>query len=328
MDEHARRPALTAVVPAVDDYATILEVLRAVEDQTAIADVELLLVSDSLERLAAPADFAARHPRARVIEARRPLLLNEARTIGIERASADFVLLLEDHCLPMRDCMARIIERAREGRWAVVGPGFESANRCSAWGHAANLLTYGEWMGYGEAEERSFVSGYSSAWRRESLKRLASHLEREIAIPSRLQQRLRRSGERLCFEPRAVMLHWEASYPAAVARILFRQGLAMGVIRRGDSPAAARLWASLLVPGLALHRALRGVRAWLRTRPRPARALVAIPALALVWCGGELAGYWTRDAAHALRDASDVERRRQPFIDAAREPIQRPWADS
>jgi len=159
-DADTPEPALTVIVPAVDDYATVVEVLRAVEDQTAAGDLELLLVADSLGRLSAPADFATRHPRVRVIEAGRPLLLNEARALGIDRARAAFVFLLEDHCLPMRDCMEQLIGRIREGRWAVVGPGFESGNSYSFWGQAANLLTYGEWMGYERAEERPFVAGY------------------------------------------------------------------------------------------------------------------------------------------------------------------------
>ena len=322
----ANQPGLTVIVAAVDDYATVLEALRAVEDQTAFADIELLVVLDSLTRFAAPADFAELHPRARVLEAGRPLLLNEARAIGIEHARADFVLLLEDHCLPTRDCLANIIARLREGRWSVVGPAFASGNRHSVWGRAANLLTYGEWMGYGRAEARAFVSGYSSAWRRESLRRLGPALEQELAIPSRLQQRLRQAGEHLYFEPSAVMLHWEASYLRHVGRILLKQGLGMGFVRQGASPLLGKLRASLLVPGLVLHRTLRGARAWSRTRTRSLRVLLAIPGLSLIWCAGELLGYWTRDAQQAVRGVSEVERNRQPFIDEEREPIRRPWS--
>ncbi len=71
-------------------------------------------------------------------------------------------------------------------------------------------------------------------------------------------------------------------------------------------------------------RTLRGVLAWTRTRPRSLQVLLVQPWLALVWCSGELVGYWTRDADRALRGVSDVERKRQPFIDGAREPIRRP----
>jgi hypothetical protein len=320
------RPLLTVIVAAVDDHATVVEALRAVEDQTAFADIELLVVLDSLAGFAAPTDFATLHPRARVVEVGRPLLLHQARAIGVEHALAEWVFFLEDHCLPARDCLASVIARLREGRWSVVGPGFASGNRHSVWGRAANLLTYGEWMGFKQSEARAFVSGYSSAWRRESLRRLGPGLEQELAIPSRLQQRLRRAGEQLFFEPAAVMLHWEASYLRQVSRILFRQGLGMGFIRQGASRLAGKLAASMIFPALVAHRALRGARAWWRTRSRSPRVLFAIPLLSLVWCVGELLGYWTRDAEQALGGVSQVERKRQPAIDSEREPIRRPWA--
>ena len=320
------KPELTVILAAVDDYETVAETIRAVEDQTAVDQLELLIVLDAFARFSAPADFAARHPRARVFEAGRPLLLNEARAIGIDNANADFVFLLEDHCLPTRDCMARVIERIREGRWAVIGPAIVCGNRHSVYGKAANLLTYGEWMGFEQGQERRYVSGYSSAWRREALRRLDCPLGAELAIPSRLQERLREAGEHLFFEARAVMLHWEASHLRDVSRILWGQGTGMGFIRHGSSKVAGKVMASLLFPALVLHRTLRGCRAWLRTRTRSLRVLFALPLLALIWSSSEILGYWTRRGPEALRGVSEVERKRQPFIDATREPIARPWA--
>ncbi len=324
MDMTGKRPVLTVMVAAIDDYDTVSEALCAVEEQTAVEELELLVILDSLAGFGAPADFPARHPRARVIETGRRLMLHEARAIGVELAAAAYVFLLEDHCLPSPDCMAKIIARIRESRWSVIGPVFKSGNRHSIYGQAANLLTYGEWMGYKKAEGRPYVSGYSSAWRTASLRALAPHLERELAIPNRLQERLRRSGERLLFEPQAVMLHWEASRPADVRRILFRQGIGMGYIRHGNSGTLSRTFASLLALPLLLHRTLRAVRAWRRTRSPSLRIMAAIPLLALVWCAGELIGYWTRDERQALNGVSEVERKRQPFIDAEHEPIRRP----
>jgi len=99
----------------------------------------------------------------------------------------------------------------------------------------------------------------------------------------------------------------------------------MGFIRQGSSSLAGKARASLLVPLLVLHRTLRGGRAWHRTHTRSLRVLIAIPVLALIWCAGEFMGYWTRRARQALSGVSEVERKRQPFVDAAREPIRRPW---
>ena len=48
MGAKINRPLLTVIVPAVDDYRTVFEAIRAVEDQTAFALLELLLVIPSL----------------------------------------------------------------------------------------------------------------------------------------------------------------------------------------------------------------------------------------------------------------------------------------
>ena len=204
------------IVPAVDDYRTVFEAIRAVEDQTAFARLELLLVIPSLAGFAAPADFASRHPRARLIENGRRTQLHEARAIGIREALADWVFLLEDHCLPFPDCMENLLNRISK-TWEVVGPAIVCGNRRSVFGKAANLLTYGEWMGCSEAGERRYVTGYSSVWRRETLLQLGPVLEWELAIPSRLQKWLRARGKRLFFEPAAVMVHWEASWLGGIS---------------------------------------------------------------------------------------------------------------
>ena len=193
------KPELTIILAAVDDYLTVFEAIRSIELQSVAEKLELLIVIESLTSFSAPDDFQTRHPMARVLQAGRPLMLNEARAIGFELASADYGFILEDHCLPKQDCMEQIIHRIHQNKWSVIGPSIEHGNTHSIPGRATNLLTYGEWMGHSRAEERNFVSGYSSAWRCSSLRKLGNHLEKELAIPSRLQQRLKQSGEQIYF---------------------------------------------------------------------------------------------------------------------------------
>ena len=89
--------------------------------------------------------------------------MNEARALGIAAARAPYVLILEDHCLPYADCLEKLLGRLEDG-WSAVGPGFVSGNRESAIGVAANLLTYGQWMGHRQGEERRFIAGFNSAF--------------------------------------------------------------------------------------------------------------------------------------------------------------------
>ena len=318
------KPELTIILAAVDDYLTVFEAIRSIELQSVAEKLELLIVIESLTSFSAPDDFQTRHPMARVLQAGRPLMLNEARAIGFELASADYGFILEDHCLPKQDCMEQIIHRIHQNKWSVIGPSIEHGNTHSIPGRATNLLTYGEWMGHSRAEERNFVSGYSSAWRCSSLRKLGNHLEKELAIPSRLQQRLKQSGEQIYFAAEATMLHWEASYWRPIIWILFSQGKGMGYIRRGNSSLGSKIIGSLLAPLIAASRTVRGLRAWWRTGAGSMQVALAIPVLALIWTAGELVGYWSSRGQEALRGVSNVERKRQPYIDAIREPIRCP----
>lgn len=325
-DLHSPRPVLSLVIAGVDNYRTVFETLRACEEQTIVDKLELLVVIQSLHDFDAPDNFAARHPRVRLVETGHPMLLNQARYIGLVQAKADFVFMLEDHCLPARDCMERIYRRIQQGTWCVIGPSIVSGNRYSMYGKAANLLTYGEWMGYTQAQERRYVTGYSSAWRRDALLRLEPNVEKDLTVPNRLQERLVASGERLYFEPAAVMLHWEASSARDICRILFRQGKGMGYIRCSDANFSRRVAKSLAYPLLIAYRTVRAARAWRRTNNSSWKVLAVIPFFAVVWCTGELFGYWTHDGAAAIAAVSEVERKRQPYIDEEREPLRRPWA--
>lgn len=131
-------------------------------------------------------------------------------------------------------------------------------------------------------------------------------------------------GKRIYFAPEAVMVHWEASYWRAVVSILFRQGIGMGFIRRGQARLASKSIGTLLIPLIAGYRGIRGLRAWWRTRNSSLAVALAIPALAVVRTAGELVGYWRLGGQQALRGVSDVERHRQPLINAQREPIRCP----
>ena len=317
--------ALSVILAAIDDYPTIAEALASAEEQTAVHDLEILLVVEDFARFAAPDDFKTRHPRVEVIDVGRPLLLHEARAIGVERARGEFVFLLEDHALPEPDCLQFILERIREGTWSVIGPAFRNANQRFSWGHAANLLTYGEWMGYTEGEERRFVAGFSSAWRRSDLERFSQTLVDDLAIPNRLQQRLRRVGARFYFEARARILHWEPSSRTDVSWILTQQGRGMGFVRRGAGALPGKLGASLLWPGLAAYRAARGIRAALRKGDVSPRLFARVAWLAVVWSSAELVGSWSSDGDLCLSGVSTVERQRQTVIDGDAEPIERPW---
>lgn len=317
-------PRLTVALAAIDDYATIEQVHLCLEEQTIREELEIQFICRDRERLALPADFSRRFPDIVVLEGGDGLLLNEARALGIAAARAPYVLILEDHCLPFADCLEKLLARLEEG-WSAVGPGFVSGNQESAVGVAANLLTYGQWMGYRQGEERSFIAGFNSAFPTGLLLERGDQLSEDMVTPSTLQQSLAAAGHRFWFEPAAVMAHWESSSLGGVRQILMKNGRGMGMLRARGRGLAWKILRTLVSPALAAYRGLRGARTWLRAGQGRIAALLLMPPLAVLWTLGELQGYWSSDHRAAIEGSSEVERNRQRFVDDTREPIRKSW---
>jgi Glycosyl transferase family 2 len=310
---------MSVVLAALDDYTIIEQVHWCVEAQTIRPDLEVILVCRSEEALDLPDRFTESYPDIVVIEMGDEVLLNEARAAGARRASAPYVLILEDHCLPFPDCLERMVSRLREG-WTAVGPALVSGNTVSRVGIAANFLTYGQWMGCKRGGQRSFVAGYNSAFSLETILARGDRLTQDLIAPSALQMELAREGHRFYFEHRAVMAHWEASTFRGVRRILSGNGRALGMVRARRWSTAQKVLASLLNPILIGSRFLRGVAAFSRAETRHVASLMLLMPLALLWTLAELGGYWCTNAREAIEGMSDVERNRQRFVDP-REPI-------
>jgi hypothetical protein len=73
------------------------------------------------------------------------LLFHQARALAIRRATADYVMLAEDHCPPDPSWAQAILKRIAEG-WDAVGPALRSGNPATLWSQSTFLLGYGQWM--------------------------------------------------------------------------------------------------------------------------------------------------------------------------------------
>lgn len=317
-------PRMTVALAAIDDYAIIEQVHQCLEAQSIRRELEIQFICRNRQSLQLPEDFAECYPDITIIEGGDSLLLNKARALGVLKARAPYVLILEDHCLPDPDCLERMVERLEQG-WSAVGPAFVSGNRASCLGIAANLLTYGEWMGHKAGGKRPFIAGYNSAFATRVLKDRGDHLVIDLVTPSTLQQALSRQGHEFYFEARAVMAHWESSTFSGIRVILGKNGRGMGMLRARRWNGWRKLTATLVSPLLAGYRMLRGAVTWRRVRGSPVSSLLWLPPLALLWTAGEVRGYWSADRQAAVRGVSEVERNRQRFVDGEREPIRKSW---
>jgi hypothetical protein len=313
----------SVVLAAIDDYSIVEEVHRCLEGQTIRKALELILVCRTEQSLALPPGFQTTFPDVVIVEAGERALLNDAREVGVRRASTPYVLIIEDHCLPFPDCLQYLLSRLEEG-WTAVGPGFVSGNTSSDVGIAANILTYGQWMGRREGGERRFVSGYNSAFTVAALLARGPRLTDDLIAPSTLQMSLRRQSHRFCFEPRARMAHWEASTYDGVRQILSGNGKGLGMLRARQWSVVEKTLASLLSPLLFTHRVVRAVGTCRRLQALTLPMFRHLVRLSLIWTSSELRGYWCTDRQSAIARVSEVERDRKRFVDAALEPIRDP----
>lgn len=317
-------PRFTVVLAAIDDYATIEQVHLCLEAQTIRRDLEIQFICRSMARLSLPDGFIERHPDIVILEGGEDLLLNEARVLGILAATTPYVLILEDHCLPYQACLEKMLERLLEG-WSAVGPGFVSGNQASPLGIAANLLTYGEWMGHEKGGKRGFIAGFNSAFPTQLLRERGERLAEDMVTPSTLQQNLVSLGHEFCFEPEAVMAHWESSTYYGIRQILVKNGRGMGMLRARNWPIWRKSLWTVVSPLLMGYRFLRAANTWRRVGGCPVRSLLHLAPLSVLWTAGEILGYWSKNRQAAIEGSSEVERNRQRFVDSEREPIRKPY---
>lgn len=286
------KPKLSVLFPAMRGYERALPALAAWEAQTCRDRLEILVLCP--DRLGPTPAQAQALPAGQVIVPVGTADLHEARAMGIQKASGDFVMLAEDHCLPDPDWSRAILSRLEEG-WDAVGPVLRPGNRGSCWPEGSFLIGYGEWMMPAAGGPTHILCGWNATIRTELLRRLGSELAGELLLGAFLVRRLREEGHRFYLEDRARMRHFDPYGFAYQSWLLLLVGLGFGAKRTRKWSWAARLLYPLAAPAVAF---LHWKRAFVHYRRageacglRPA-ALAAALVLATAWGLGEAIGAW------------------------------------
>lgn len=244
----------------------------------------------SAEEVAA---LAARHPGVRFVRAAPGTGVPALRGLGMQAATGDPVAVTEDHLVPAPDWLDRLMP--------ALGPGIGAAGGGMANGDRLGLLA---WAAYFSDY------GFYSIGRRDPAGAIPLLTAANIVYPRRvvadvaawslagewenvLHDRLRAQGERLAFEPRAVVYHVQRYGLVEFCRDRYEHGLQYARSRLAEHPEANRWLLLLAAPFLAGLLFLRIARAaW---RERPAAFLAATPLTLLLlgwWATGEAVGYW------------------------------------
>ena len=283
---------LSILLPAMRGYESARAALDSWETQTCRDQLEILILCpDHLGPTAAQALALA---PGQVYVPVGAADLHEARAIGIQKASSDYVMLAEDHCLPDPDWAKAILGRLGEG-WDAVGPALRPGNRTSCFAEGSFLIGYGEWMMPVTGGPTKVLCGWNGTIRTELLRQLGSELTGELLMGAFLVRRLRQQGHRFYLEDRARMRHFDPPGWAREIWLLFIVGLGFGAMRTRSWSLPVRLLYPLAIPALAFLHWKRAFAHYRRAGAGSGLSPVALAAalvLASAWGLGEAVGAW------------------------------------
>jgi len=283
------KPKLSIVLPAMLGYDAVLAALHSWETQTCRDQLEILVLCP--DHLGPTPGQRAALPPGQIVVPVGSADLHEARVIGIQRASADYVMLAEDHCVPDPDWAQAILPRLDQG-WDAVGSALRPGSRNGSWALAAFLIGYGEWMNP-TAGKTEVLCGWNGTIRTEALRKLGPELNEKVVLGAFLVRRLREQGQRFFIEDRARMRHFDKPGRAEEILMFVTVGLGFGAFRTRSWPLVARLLYPFAVPAIAWLHWKRAAAQYRRAGAvfdmRPA-ALVAAVVLASAWGLGEGVG--------------------------------------
>lgn len=305
-------PELSVILPT-DTLGTILPVLESLRRQTIASQLEVILVSPSPgefeDAILAETSFAS----MRVVGCESLSPLGVPRAAGIRSACAPFVFVGETHSFLQPDAAGRLLDAIRGGPWAVVVPGFESANPAGIASWAAFLADYSRWSARLPPGAISEPPLYDCACRRDVLLGLGDHLATALTGGDDLRRWLQARGLRVLFEPSARISHLNIESPRAWVHEHFLNGVLVGSVR-------ARRWrwrrrlaymaCSWMIPAILLWRTLPGMWRVAAAERVPVSALGASALLLFIRAAGEFCGYagWEGSGHDAARTHYEIRR--------------------
>lgn len=284
-------------------YRHAERMLRHLLQQQALAQIELVLVTESRPTFDADDTVLMRFPHRTIVELGPIHDVSAAIAHGMRSASAPLVVWGEDHAFPAADFAARIIDRAGES-WTALGPAMFNANPTASLSWAMLLTSYTDWIEVERGGVWRDLPGHNSCYRREALMTLGDALPRLVRPGGGLHAALRESGAQLVLDPTLRVHHLNPSRPSAAMQHRIDSGWVRSALDARDQgwSIARRLLSIPLFPVQWARRSVWGLRAWRRIRRRElrtandaARSLTVVCwIVAAAGCAalGELVGTW------------------------------------
>jgi hypothetical protein len=272
-------------LPATHGLESVRPALQAWEAQTRRDQLEILILCPTPE-------VGAELTAGQVIVPTGSRDLHEARAWGAMHASADYVMLAEDHCLPDPDWADAMLERLDEG-WDAIGPALRPGNRTTMWAEGSFLIGYGQWMDPIARGPIDVLCGWNVVIRTDLMRERGDRLPRDLILGAFLMRDFARDGRRFVLESRAKMRHFDPPGGLRELKLVYLVGLGFGAMRTTGWHRIARLLYPLAAPAIAALHWRRALRQYFRAG-RACRlrgtSVFSSMLLAGAWAGGESVG--------------------------------------
>jgi hypothetical protein len=285
---------LTAVLPMIRDYRSIARTVRHLLDQSAVNQLEVIIVTTPDKARQVDRDALGRAGAFQVVEIPRIETGVHAWAAGIRCARAPIAVLCEDHSFPERQWAESLIAEHTE-QWAAVAPLVHNGNPHTTVSWANFLLCFLEWFRSPEHGAVPSGPGHNTCYRRNALADYEDSLEVWFNPERVLHLDMQSRGMRILQSQRAATHHVNISKPASYLGHSFTGGRLFGGSRSAQwSKPKALIFACAfpLVPIVRLRRILRHLNTpALRKEARLWPALPWVVAGLVCHALGEAVGY-------------------------------------
>lgn len=290
-------PAVSVCVITFVGPDYLARCLESLVPQAEAVGGEVLLPLDETGEEAAR--VATRWPGVRTLRLTGRRTPAELRARAVAESRAPVVALLEDHCVPDRSWLERMLA-AHDGVRAAVGgtvekgfPPGQDRDRALNW--ALYLTDYSRYMNPLPEGPVHSLTDTNVSYRREEVDRLA-HLWATEFHENIVNDSLRAAGKELWLAPDVIVFEQRSVPLAGALRDRYSFGRLFASTRMAGRRPGQRLayaGASLLMPPVLIARVGRNLFTRRRHRLQLVRALPALTLVTTVWMLGEFVGYLT-----------------------------------
>jgi len=308
-------PLVSVIVPSYNGSRTIRRALESLMAQDIGSPYEVIVVDSSSDGT----DSVVRQEFSWVQLMRRDTKTptGAARNLGVAQGRGDIIAFMDQDCVADRSWLRRLVA-AHGSNVAGVGGSVANGNPRSLVGWASFLMEFARFAPSSPRRPVSDIVGCNSSYKRWVFEKYGFHHDGHFTgEDAEFNRRLLEGGERLLFEPGAVVWHLNREGMGDFLRHMRYVGESVGLLRllsgMPHSYLARRWWlAAAVLPYRVGRIAARGLRWHLRDAWRLPAVLPLLTAGFVAFSIGEMGARRSRvrtEARAALADAVQARAR-------------------